>query len=210
MAGTIASASSISWTTPRSLLDLVRQVTPEIDLDPCSNPNSIVNAKHSFTLPVDSLEQDWHKYESFFMNSPFGVSYLSADKTTCLSAKEFKALKEESPSLASTFKKQTLKMWVAKAVETYEKWEHVSEITELPNNCEGYVLLPCAMSESHFHELLFPKASAICYFRGRIAYDNDSGKKSSPSMGSCLLYFGHRPRKFKRTFEAAGHHVDLL
>lgn len=72
MAGHIATSASTSWATPLRILEPVRAVFGgQIALDPASNPHSIVNAKTSFTLPVDGLSQKWD-YPTIYVNPPFG------------------------------------------------------------------------------------------------------------------------------------------
>ena len=205
MAGTIASAGNTHWTTPLDVLGLIHKCTPFIDLDPCNNTNSLVNARNTFTLPIDSLFMDWTRFRSVFLNPPWGTSYLSPDKKTCYSAKEYTEMKKADPTSVVGFHKQVLKQWVQKAVDTYREWDIIAANTK-----ELYLLIPDQRSASHWHTLIFPYARAICTFKGRVAYGNGTEKKSSPSIGSVLVYFGDYTEKFKSEFESAGHHVEVL
>ncbi len=73
MAGHIATAKKVSWCTPKWILDACLQVIGEsqFDLDPCSNPESLVPARVKYELPVDGLKESWD-FENIFCNPPFG------------------------------------------------------------------------------------------------------------------------------------------
>lgn len=59
------------WNTPPKYIKAVYDFFGEVDLDPCSNELSIVNAKTEFILPIDGLKEEWD-YKRIFMNPPYG------------------------------------------------------------------------------------------------------------------------------------------
>ncbi|WP_051259834.1 DNA N-6-adenine-methyltransferase [Corynebacterium sputi] len=61
------------WCTPPGILDSVRSVFGgKIDLDPCSNEHSLVNASVEYKLPEnDGLAESWD-FERIFVNPPYG------------------------------------------------------------------------------------------------------------------------------------------
>jgi hypothetical protein len=61
------------WGTPEKIVDTVKEFWDgEIDLDPCSNEFSIVNAKVEYRLPrIDGLEETWN-FKRIFVNPPYG------------------------------------------------------------------------------------------------------------------------------------------
>ena len=61
------------WCTPKKLVDAIRQVWGgNIDLDPCSNIHSVVEAKTEFLLPeIDGLFEEW-SYPTVYVNPPYG------------------------------------------------------------------------------------------------------------------------------------------
>jgi hypothetical protein len=61
------------WNTPPEILDSVREAFGgQIDLDPCSNDYSMVNARISYSLPAhDGLVETWD-YPTIFVNPPYG------------------------------------------------------------------------------------------------------------------------------------------
>ena len=65
------------WYTPTDVIDRVRAVLGDIDLDPASNPvaNEVVKARRIYTKDDDGLAQDWHG--KVFLNPPFGSETMS-------------------------------------------------------------------------------------------------------------------------------------
>lgn len=70
------SSAKDDWCTPEVVLERVRRVG-DIGLDPCSNPRSIVNARHSAGRARegewrDGLNMGWSGYGLVFLNPPYG------------------------------------------------------------------------------------------------------------------------------------------
>ena len=61
------------WGTPSKYVEAVKAFFDgQIDLDPCSNDWSIVNAKVEYRLPNhDGLKESW-SYKKIFVNPPYG------------------------------------------------------------------------------------------------------------------------------------------
>ncbi len=72
-AGRSVHSQSQNWCTPPHYVDAVKQVFGgEIELDPCSNPESVVRAKCEFMLPeTDGLVEEWD-YKTIYVNPPYG------------------------------------------------------------------------------------------------------------------------------------------
>lgn len=72
-AGRQALSETKDWCTPPTILHSVRRVFGgQIDLDPCSNRHSLVNAKISYSLPKnDGLRDPWDQ-RTIFVNPPYG------------------------------------------------------------------------------------------------------------------------------------------
>ena len=64
---------SRDWGTPEKYVSAVKHVFGgEIDLDPCSNRFSIVQAKVEYRLPArDGLKETW-KFQRIYVNPPYG------------------------------------------------------------------------------------------------------------------------------------------
>ena len=59
------------WNTPPKILAVVREFFGgRIDLDPCSNEHSLVQASDQYKLPEDGLALEW--FGSVFCNPPYG------------------------------------------------------------------------------------------------------------------------------------------
>ena len=59
------------WNTPPKILAVVREFFGgRIDLDPCSNEHSLVDASVQYKLPEDGLALEW--FGNVFCNPPYG------------------------------------------------------------------------------------------------------------------------------------------
>ncbi len=73
-AGRTVNTLSQSWGTPLKYVNAVKEVFGGcINLDPCSNQYSIVNARVEFKLPKqDGLIEIWN-YPTIYVNPPYGI-----------------------------------------------------------------------------------------------------------------------------------------
>ena len=73
-AGRSVNSQSQNWGTPLKYVKAVKSFFGgNIDLDPCSNKYSIVNAETEFMLPdVDGLKEEWN-YNTIYVNPPYGA-----------------------------------------------------------------------------------------------------------------------------------------
>jgi len=73
-AGRKQNTLSQDWGTPQEYVDAVKEVFGgEIDLDPCSNKFSIVQAKTEYQLPShDGLSESWD-FKRIYVNPPYGA-----------------------------------------------------------------------------------------------------------------------------------------
>lgn len=71
---------SVDWCTPPKYVTAVNNFFDnQIDLDPCSNQYSLINADNKISLPDDGLLISW-KYNKIFVNPPYGSDRIR--KTT--------------------------------------------------------------------------------------------------------------------------------
>lgn len=72
-AGRQVNTLSQSWCTPPKYVNAIKKFWQgKIDLDPCSNSYSIVNAQTEFQLPqIDGLKEEWN-YPTIYVNPPYG------------------------------------------------------------------------------------------------------------------------------------------
>lgn len=73
-AGRSIQSSSQDWCTPQKYVEAVRDFFGGvIDLDPCSNAHSIVQARTDYKLPLrDGLVEHWN-YRRVYVNPPYGA-----------------------------------------------------------------------------------------------------------------------------------------
>ena len=73
-AGRKVNTLSQSWCTPPKYVKVIKEFwNGKIDLDPCSNPYSIVYAENEFCLPqIDGLKQEWN-FPTVYINPPYGA-----------------------------------------------------------------------------------------------------------------------------------------
>jgi hypothetical protein len=102
-AGRKVNTFSQHWCTPQKYVDAVREMfNDDIELDPCSNIFSIVNANIEYMLPLnDGLSEKWN-FKTIYVNPPYGADRIRGT---------------------------TIKSWLRKCVETHKKYD--SEILAL-------------------------------------------------------------------------------
>ncbi|MFZ0819645.1 MAG: DNA N-6-adenine-methyltransferase [Candidatus Acidiferrales bacterium] len=73
-AGRKIAGDNKDWGTPKKYVDAVKECFGgEIELDPCSNPFSIVHACVEYLLPKqDGLRDSWN-FQTIFVNPPYGI-----------------------------------------------------------------------------------------------------------------------------------------
>lgn len=73
-AGRNVNSLSQDWCTPPKYIDAIKEMFDGIiELDPCSNKDSIVNAKIEYILPKnDGLLEDWN-FHTIYINPPYGA-----------------------------------------------------------------------------------------------------------------------------------------
>lgn len=95
-AGRSVHSQSQDWCTPPKYVEAVKKMYDGvIDLDPCSNSNSIVNATVKYILPLkDGLQESWN-FQKIYINPPYG---------------------------SDSVRKTTIKNWIRKCHETNKKF----------------------------------------------------------------------------------------
>lgn len=209
MAGHIASSSNINWNTPEKVLSRVRDCFGGgVDLDPCSNSNSTVNARTSYTLPQDGLMLPWNIYDHtrIFINPPFGVTHLSKDYTSTITAKEHSELKK----LAKTGNKDAIALldYFSIKYDISDWMERCVKEAQNPS-IEIITLTPVAVDTYYWQELIFKHGNAIAFPKGRIKFLNEGVEMKSPPMPTALTYFGTHVTHFEEAFNGIGKVIKL-
>jgi hypothetical protein len=194
MAGHIQSAGNISWNTPGSLIERFKAIFGGgiIDLDPCSNDESLVGAITNFKLPeTNGLEADWSPYKRIFINPPFGRTHLHKETNIAISAKEFKVL-DKKARLA--YKSTTIWDWVNKSLLRLD--------LEFNTDSEQILLIPAAVGTQHWQRIIFPareygKCAKICFIEGRLKFVG----AADPAPMDIALVGMSRNKEFLQQFE---------
>jgi hypothetical protein len=69
-AGRKVKTKSVHWCTPSKYVLPITEFFGDIELDPCSNKDSIVNA--TIELTEGGIEYDWSSAKTVFVNPPYG------------------------------------------------------------------------------------------------------------------------------------------
>ena len=83
--------------------------------------------------------------------------------------------------------------FIEKAVAEYESG-HVSEAVVLTHN----------YTDTAWFQAAANGCAAICFTRGRIAFESPTGEKAAPTQGQAFFYFGTSPEKFAEVFASRG------
>ena len=198
------SNQSNDFNTPPELIEPIKSFWGgKIDLDPCSNKNSLVKAEAEWMLPTNSLRQPWGikapKKTTVFVNPPYAPYWLSNDGLKCLTPKEYKGFVAVAPEIEKHFKRYTIKDWLMHGKESVA-W------------CDLIYLIPARGAGSKaWQQIVFPYSDAICYLNKRYPFWENgepckvNGKDSGASFDVCLVYFGSEAKRFKSHFSKLGY-----
>lgn len=196
MAGHIATAACTDWCTPARILGRVRAALEGIDLDPCSNAESLVEAEIANWIGppegTDGLVADWLPGGTVFVNPPFGTVHRHRETKLVVSAAEWK---EVPPPERKNYDRFTLGDWVKKIVAEHER-----------ALCEVILLSPANVDTSVWHDLIFPTAHATCFLRGRVQFE---GATQVAPMPIALSYWGEHEARFERVMDYEGRVLRL-
>jgi hypothetical protein len=178
------------WNTTRWLLDIILRFWPEgIDVDPCSNENSVVPARVRYdgsALELDGLKQSWR-----------GEAPPGRD------AKSF-----ANPPYSD------VKPWYVKAAtEALGRDEQRCEVLLLVNvttSTEAWNKYRPRMPATSFDDELelcrrgaaaLPRSSAVGFFNSRISFLDAGVPVKGNAYEQMILYWGRRVAEFRDHFE---------
>ncbi len=73
-AGRKINSEKKDWCTPPKYVEAVRDFFGEIELDPCSNNYSVVNAKTEYVFPKNNGLRDPWNFKTIYVNPPYGIN----------------------------------------------------------------------------------------------------------------------------------------
>lgn len=204
MAGHIADSARTDWNTPTEILEAVRAVfgVRGIGLDPCSNANSLVNAKVQYVLPThDGLVLPWVQegVDTAFVNCPYGSYYMHMETKEIVSQKELKKRcegmdKTVAASYRGQFQRFGMKDWAKKLVEEHQK------------GLEIIAFIPCQPGTKAWQKFFHKHKAAVCNVSGRTKF---VGAVAGAPMDCVAVYFGDAIITFSNAFSHLGH-VDIF
>lgn len=192
-AGKVEKSGSVAWCTPPEVRDFCWEVyggPPQ--LDPASNPGSIMGAQENWYFPErDGLDDPWGTRpatdqvgKTVWLNEPFGTTWRRRSDGLVFSPKELekfynlkgKALYEKAT--AEGFKRSVIGDWTKLALRN--RGDLLS--TTL-------CILPAAPETSHWHRDIWSMANRILWPKGRISYlDGATGKPlGAPQFPSAIV-----------------------
>ena len=190
----IQESAKVDWNTPQWVIDLCREAMGSIELDPCSNPTSLVNANVAWTLPDhDGLKEPWNA-KTVFVNPPYGRVYMNKTTKALYTPKEFRALsltKEQKRDYATS----TIYDWVYLAQRYFDIFKY-----------DLCLLIPASVETKHWQKIIFKHSNAICFFKSRVKF---IGGSNSPPMPTALIYYGSNTDVFVKVFEPYGFVLNL-
>jgi hypothetical protein len=192
VAGHIATSKRTDWCSPPEVVEAARAALGgTIHLDPCSNPQSIVGAAVAWEWPEhDGLVERWGQ-RTAYVNPPFGTIRVHRETRAIVEADEWKTI---PPEKRKEYEAKTIGMWTTKARIEHER-----------NGAEVCLLLPAAIDTLHWHRDVWPVASAVGVFKGRLQFLGAHESKGwCAPMACALAYFGHRPARFAEAFARHG------
>ena len=173
-AGRTVNSQSQDWCTPPKYVKAILEMfNGNIELDPCSNTSSVVDAKIEYIFPQhDGLIEIWD-FKTIYVNPPYGVDRARGT---------------------------TIKHWLKKCAEAHKEYDS-----------EVLALVPVATNTSHWKDYVFGEASAICFLydtRLKFLVNNTTNNKGAP-MSCCMVYWGHKIKKFRSIFLKFGAVVNI-
>lgn len=186
MAGAIASTGKTNYCTPEWIVEAVRNFYEgTIDLDPCSNANSLVNAISNFYHPDDTLTLE-ALAERPSRDPQEPLVRFSAQDGLDLSAWAYNRRVYINPP----FGNKNITKWVQLAIKAKEE-----------KNCEVILLIPDTPETKLWKNTILLKADGRCQLKKRVSF---RFAKSSIPKAISIIYFGHNYVRFLEIFKHLG------
>jgi hypothetical protein len=193
MAGYVPDIQCRSWCTPSDIIAVVRDALGgDIELDPCSNHASVVNARVKYELPLrNGLHESWDR-RTIYVNPPYGTTRVH--KITQL---EFVGKWKDVPEAErGGYETTTIADWLGRCAKAF--MEHQSEVI---------ALVPVTPETHGWQRHVWNHGTAICFFNKRIKFiDPASGQMMTSGFPKpqCLIYWGAHSDRFKRLTHILG------
>lgn len=205
MPGYLGESTSVKWCSPQWIVDAAREVMGSIELDPCGNPDSLVNATTTFQLPeTDGLLQDWNQYTTIYQNSPFGRYYMHKITKEILSVKQFRPLPD---NIKAEYDSYSIKDWIKKDRDTFYSFHWQDN----PGPKQIMALMPASVGTKMWQKegiwLDVDRLWAnVCFLEGRVKF---LGATQGAPMDCAVVYWDNtgNGKKFTNVFKDLGYVV---
>ena len=168
-------AGTVEWNTPQVVIDALLRGWGSIALDPCSNEASIVPASLRLMLPTPERAAR-PAARGVRLEDGLAFDWDAVGPRLVYVNPPF-GLKGDAGALP----------WLVKAAAA-----QVAEVV---------LLLPARTDTAAFHEHVFGRCDALCFWRGRLHF---SGTRDPAPFPSVFLYWGSSPEKFNAAFAPHG------
>jgi len=170
MAGYTPDVVSQDWCTPEWILVAVREAfgVQQIDLDPCSNDTSLVNARVEYGVPTNNgLEDSWD-FPSAFVNPPYGTSRMHREHREFVGPKQWK---EMSRAERKKYVVTSIAHWLSRCAAAAN--DHGSQVI---------ALVPVTPETKGWLKSVWPQANGICFFDKRVKFIDFLTKEECPQV----------------------------
>lgn len=179
--------------TQEYIIDLVRQVLGDIDLDPasCIEANKVVKAKHIFTKEDDGLTKPW--FGKVWMNHPFH----KGEKACAKKCKKINCKKSRKKGV------KRRGHCITEDIPGNSDWTHYLVNEYKSGRVEESINIHfSSMSEGW----MWPLTEFVqCFPRGRIQYRKPDGTVDNQiTKGSMFTYMGPNEARFREVFGTIG------
>jgi DNA (cytosine-5)-methyltransferase 1 len=168
-------AGTVEWNTPQVVIDALLRGWGSIALDPCSNEASIVPASLRLMLPTPERAAQ-PATRGVRLEDGLAFDWDAVGPRLVYVNPPF-GLKGDAGALP----------WLVKAAAA-----QVAEVV---------LLLPARTDTAAFHEHVFGRCDALCFWQGRLRF---SGARDPAPFPSVFLYWGSSPEKFNAAFAPHG------
>lgn len=98
------------------------------------------------------------------------------------------------------------RVWLNPPYSQPEIWEFCKKIADevADGNVSEAILLTHNYTDTAWFHYVENVASAICFTRGRIPFEDQDGGTCAPTQGQAFFYFGEKPERFGEVFREFG------
>jgi len=183
-----------SWNTPHEIAALVRRFWPwGLDLDPCSNPGSVMGGRVRVFAPLEVEGAPTAEELVEPLGLSLGLPDLEAGVIRDGLAFDWSSASGSPPVCA----------YVNPPFSAPTPWAERCRRYALEGSVESLLMVPVQTSSAWWRANLWP-APAICFLHKRIAFLDDGVPVKGNPRDSALVYHGAEVWRFRQIFGTVG------